>query len=136
MSAIKRFFNKNVGQGAKRFFNKDIGQNAQRFFSKGGQAENIGKQVLGGVDDALRIGGQVTKQIAQGANALAPVLGPEFKGVGMALNKIGGAAGKVGGAIDKAANLKKNVIQAVKKPSPPSMNEMQPLLEPDLINFG
>ena len=134
MSA-KRFFNK-MGQGAKRFFNKDVGANAQKLFSKGGQAEQIGKQVLGGVDDALRIGGQVAKQIGQGANALAPVLGPEFKPLGMALNKIGGASAKIGGAIDKLANLKKNVIQAVKKPSPPSMNEMQPLLEPDLINFG
>ncbi len=112
MSA-KRFFNK-MGQGAKRFFNKDVGANAQKLFSKGGQAEQIGKKVLGGVDDVLRVGGQVAKQIGQGANALAPVLGPEFKGVGMALNKIGGAAGKVGGAIDNVAgNLKKNVIQAV-----------------------
>ncbi len=134
MSA-KRFFNK-MGQGAKRFFNKDVGANTQKFFSKGGQSEQIGNKVLGGVDDALRIGGQVAKQIAQGANALSPVLGPEFKGVGMALNKIGGAAGKVGGSIDKAANLKKNGIQAYKKPSPPSIQETQPLLEPDLINFA
>ncbi len=37
--------------------------------------------------------------------------------------------------LDKSANIKKNVIHAVKKPSPPSMNEMQPLLEPDL-NFA
>jgi len=52
-----------MGQGAKRFFNKDVGDNAQKLFSKGGQAEQIGKKVLGGVDDALSIGGQVAKQI-------------------------------------------------------------------------
>ncbi len=50
MSA-KRFFNKNVGQGAKRFFNKDVGANAQKLFSKGGQAEQIGKKALGITDD-------------------------------------------------------------------------------------
>ncbi len=134
MSA-KRFFNK-MGQGAKRFFNKDVGSNAQKLFSKGGQAEQIGKKALGITDDVLRVGGQIVKGIGQASNQLAPVLGPEFKGLGGVINKIGKASGQVGNALDKAANLKKNVIQAVKKPSPPSMNEMQPLLEPDLINFG
>ncbi len=134
MSA-KRFFNK-IGQGAKRFFNKDVGANAQKLFSKGGQAEQIGKKALGITDDVLRVGGQIVKGIGQASNQLAPVLGPEFKGLGGVINKIGKASGQVGNALDKAANIKKNVIQAVKKPSPPSMNEMQPLLEPDLINFG
>jgi hypothetical protein len=134
MSA-KRFFNK-MGQGAKRFFNKDVGANAQKLFSKGGQAEQIGKKALGITDDVLRVGGQIVKGIGQASNQLAPVLGPEFKGLGGVINKIGKASGQVGNALDKAANIKKNVIQAVKKPSPPSMNEMQPLLEPDLINFG
>ena len=134
MSA-KRFFNK-IGQGAKRFFNKDVAQNTQKFFSKGGQAENIGKQVLGGVDDALRIGGQVVKGIGRASDALAPVLGPEFKGLGGVIKKIGNASGQVGNVLDKTIQAKKSVIQAVKKPSPPSMNEMQPLLEPDLMNFA
>jgi hypothetical protein len=134
MSA-KRFFNK-MGQGAKRFFNKDVGANAQKLFSKGGQAEQIGKKALGITDDVLRVGGQIVKGIGQASNQLAPVLGPEFKGLGGVINKIGKASGQVGNALDKAANIKKNVIQAVKKPSPPSMNEMQPLLEPDLINFS
>ncbi len=134
MSA-KRFFNK-MGQGAKRFFNKDIGANTAKLFSKGGQAEQIGKKALGITDDVLRVGGQIVKGIGQASNQLAPVLGPEFKGLGGVINKIGKASGQVGNALDKAANIKKNVIQAVKKPSPPSMNEMQPLLEPDLINFG
>ncbi len=133
MSA-KRFFNK-MGQGAKRFFNKDVGANAQKLFSKGGQAEQIGKKALGITDDVLRVGGQIVKGIGQASNQLAPVLGPEFKGLGGIINKIGKASGQVGNALDKAANIKKNVIQAVKKPSPPSMNEMQPLLEPDL-NFA
>ena len=133
MSA-KRFFNK-IGQGAKRFFNKDVGANAQKLFSKGGQAEQIGKKALGITDDVLRVGGQIVKGIEQASNQLAPVLGPEFKGLGGVINKIGKASGQVGNALDKAANIKKNVIQAVKKPSPPSMNEMQPLLEPDL-NFA
>ncbi len=134
MSA-KRFFNK-MGQGAKRFFNKDVGANAQKLFSKGGKAKQIGKKALEITDDVLRVGGQIVKGIGQASNQLAPVLGPEFKGLGGVINKIGKASGQVGNTLDKAANLKKNVIQTVKKPSPPSMNEMQPLLEPDLINFG
>ena len=134
MSA-KRFFNK-MGQGAKRFFNKDVGANAQKFFSKGGEAQQIGKKALGITDDVLRVGGQIVKGIGQASNQLAPVLGPEFKGLGGVINKIGKASGQVGNALDKAANIKKNVIQAVKKPSPPSMQETQPLLKPDLINFG
>ncbi len=125
-----------MAQGGKRFFNKDIGANAQKLFSKGGQAEQIGKKALGITDDVLRVGGQIVKGIGQASNQLAPVLGPEFKGLGGVINKIGKASGQVGNALDKAANIKKNVIQAVKKPSPASMNEMQPLLEPDLINFG
>ncbi len=113
MSA-KRFFNK-MGQGAKRFFNKDVGANAQKLFSKGGQAEQIGKKALGITDDVLRVGGQIVKGIGQASNQLAPVLGPEFKGLGGVINKIGKASWQVGNALDKAANIKKNVIQAVKK---------------------
>ncbi len=134
MSA-KRFFNK-MGQCAKRFFNKDVGANAQKLFSKGGQAEQIGKKALGITDDVLRVGGQIVKGIGQASNQLAPVLGPEFKGLGGVINKIGKASGQVGNALDKAVNIKKNVIQAVKKPSPPSMNEMQPLLQQDDLNFA
>jgi len=134
MSA-KRFFNK-MGQGAKRFFNKDVGANAQKLFSKGGQAEQIGKKALGITDDVLRVGGQIVKGIGQASNQLAPVLGPEFKGLGGVINKIGKASGQVGNALDKAAYIEKKVIQAVKKPSLPSMNEMQPQMQQDDLNFA
>jgi len=112
MSA-KRFFNK-IRQGAKRFFNKDIGQNAQRFFSKGGEGEKIGNKILGGVDTALKVGGNIVNKIGQGAMALAPMLGPEMVGVSKVLSGVGKGSQQIGNVINKTQQAKANVIQAMK----------------------
>jgi hypothetical protein len=144
MSFFKKL-GKDINQGFKK-----VGSGLKATFKKGGYID----QGLGKVGDvAKQVGkfagkaGGVLSEIAP-ALAAVPGIGPELAigaaGLGKFAQKVGGAAGKVTSGVNKAADIKKGLVQGATRgmkglPAPvaaiaPSLEKPQP--EEDMIGLA
>jgi hypothetical protein len=141
MSFFKKL-GKDINQGFKK-----VGSGLKATFKKGGYID----QGLGKVGDvAKQVGkfagkaGGVLSEIAP-ALAAVPGIGPELAigaaGLGKFAQKVGGAAGKVSAGVDKASNLKKELVKGatrglagVKPAIAPTLEKPQP--EEDMIGLA